>query len=172
MKKFKLKNYNSYKNNYISNILDIWYQNNKIVAYIKSTQIYKTELIIGNNRIENYYCSCRSCDGGMHFCKHLVGLENYLRNNEIPELEYNSQKEDKVDLSLTVDEVLNKFKSKINDFLDLRIFDIKDSSLDSEVVSGEIYYIDLGNDYYMSEGNIVTSLEDGVITYINGKDDS
>jgi hypothetical protein len=63
------------------------------------------------------------------------------------------------------------FNSKINDFLDLRILNSKDNEVDSLVVSGEVYYIELGNDYYISEGDIVSGLADGVITYINGKDD-
>lgn len=42
MKKFKLKRYSSSKNNCSANILDIYYQRNKIVAYVKGSQIYKT----------------------------------------------------------------------------------------------------------------------------------
>lgn len=64
------------------------------------------------------------------------------------------------------------FNSKLNNLLDLRILDGVDENLDSQVVSGELYYIDLGDDYYMSEGSLVTSLNDGVITYVNGKDDN
>ena len=86
MKKFKLKRYSSSKNNCSTNILDIYYQKNKIVAYVKGSHIYKTELIIRSNRIENYYCSCPSCQGGMNFCKHLISVENYLDSHEIPEL--------------------------------------------------------------------------------------
>lgn len=64
MKQFKFKRYSNSKNNYKANILDIWCQNNKVVAYIQGTEIYKAELIIRGNRIENYYCSCPSCQGG------------------------------------------------------------------------------------------------------------
>ena len=48
MKKFNLKNTGNY-NYYNANILDIWYQDNKIVAYVEGTYIYKTEMIIKNN---------------------------------------------------------------------------------------------------------------------------
>ena len=70
MKKFNLKNTGNY-NYYNANILDIWYQDNKIVAYVEGTYIYKTEMIIKNNEIYNYYCNCPSSEGGMSFCKHL-----------------------------------------------------------------------------------------------------
>ena len=63
-----------------------------------------------------------------------------------------------------------EFNETINDFLDLRI--IKDKNNDDMVVSGSTNYIDLGNDYYMSDGNLAISLDDGVVSYVNGKDDS
>ena len=63
-----------------------------------------------------------------------------------------------------------EFNETINDFLDLRI--IKDKNNGDMVVSGSTNYIDLGNDYYMSDGNLAISLDDGVVSYVNGKDDS
>ena len=63
------------------------------------------------------------------------------------------------------------FNSKINDLLDLRVIDGSKFN-ESEVVSGDISYIYLGDDFYMSEGDIVTGLDDGVVTYVNGKDDN
>ena len=59
MKKFNLKNTDNY-NYYNVNILDIWYQDNKIVAYVEGTYIYRTEMIIKNDEIYNYYCNCPS----------------------------------------------------------------------------------------------------------------
>lgn len=118
MKKFKLKRYSSSKNNCSTNILDIYYQKNKIVAYVKGSHIYKTELIIRSNRIENYYCSCPSCQGGMNFCKHLISVENYLGSHEIPELEYTLELEEELNFNLTKEQILTNFKSNINKFLD------------------------------------------------------
>ena len=43
---------------------------------------------------------------------------------------------------------------------------------ESELVSGEVQYINVGEDYYTSEGNLVIAQDDGVITYVNGKDDN
>jgi len=63
------------------------------------------------------------------------------------------------------------FNSKINDLLDLRIINGSNFN-ESEVVSGDISYIYLGDDFYMSEGDLVTSLDDGVVSYVNGKDDN
>ena len=40
------------------------------------------------------------------------------------------------------------------------------------VVSSNIRYVSLGDDYFTSDGNIIASLEDGVVTYVNGKDES
>lgn len=118
MKKFKLKSHSTSKSNYQTNILDIWCQNDKIVAYIEGTNIYKTEMIIKNNRIDSYYCSCPSSEEGMNFCKHLSSVENYLKNNEILELEYIEPKEEKLDFSLSTNQILVRFKNGINKFLD------------------------------------------------------
>ena len=86
MKKFNLKNIDNY-NCYTANILDIWYQGNKIDAYVEGTYIYKIEMIIKNDEICNYYCNCPFSAGGMSFCKHLSGVVNYLKENEILEME-------------------------------------------------------------------------------------
>lgn len=117
MKKFKFRRYNSNQNNIQSNILDIWCQKDRIVAYVEGTKIYKTELIIKNNRIANYYCSCPSSDGGMNFCKHLSGVENYLENKAILELEDMKEKEEKLDFGLTLKQILIKFKEGSTKFL-------------------------------------------------------
>lgn len=117
MKKFKLKNFSD-KSTYQVNILDIWYQNDKVVAYVQGSEIYKIEIIINNNRITNYYCSCPSSDGGMSFCKHLSGVEKYINSHELLELEYIKQKEDELDFNLSPHQILTKFESGINNFLD------------------------------------------------------
>ena len=79
--KFNLKNENYHY--YNANILDIWCQENRIVAYVQGTYIYRTEMIIKNDEICNYYCNCLSSEGGMSFCKHLSGVAKYLKENEL-----------------------------------------------------------------------------------------
>lgn len=110
MKKFNLKN-NDYSSCYNANILDIWYQDNKIVAYVEGTYIYKIEMIIKNDEICNYYCNCPSSEGGMSFCKHLSGVANYLKENAILKLESEPKTEEKIDLTLTSEEIINKFRN-------------------------------------------------------------
>lgn len=117
MKKFNLKNINNY-NYYRANILDIWYQGNKIVAYVEGTYIYKIEMIIRNNEIFNYYCNCPSSEGGMSFCKHLSGVVNYLKENEILEMESVPTQEEKIDLNLSSNEILARFRSAIYNLID------------------------------------------------------
>lgn len=115
MKKFNLKNENYHYN---ANILDIWCQGNKIVAYVEGSYIYKTEMIIKNDRICNYYCCCPYSEGGMSFCKHLSGVVNYLKENEIPEMEDVLTKEEKMDLNLSSNEILKKFRNEIYNLID------------------------------------------------------
>lgn len=116
MKKFNLENENSYY--YNIDILDIWCQENKIVAYVEGTYIYKTEMIIKNDKICNYYCSCPSSEGGMSFCKHLSGVVSYLKENEIPEMESVPTQEIKIDLSLSSNEILANFRNDIYNLID------------------------------------------------------
>ena len=118
MKKYNIKSNQSCRVNYAPEILDIWCQGNKIVAYVEGTHIYKTEMIIKNNNIENYYCSCPSSEGGMNFCKHLAGIVYYLKDNEILELEDSPKEEQKIDLSLSSDEILKEFRLRINSLVD------------------------------------------------------
>lgn len=117
MKKFTLRKYSNHQNNYQVSILDIWCQNNQITAYVKGTNIYQTKLIIRNNRIANYYCSCPSSQGGMNFCKHLVGVENYIKDHKILELEFKEKKEE-LDFNLSKEKILANFKLGINKYLD------------------------------------------------------
>lgn len=186
MKKFKLKKYNSNKNTYTANVLDIWYQNNKVVAYVQGTQIYKTELIIKGNRIENYYCSCPSCNGGMHYCKHLTGVEKYLSNHEIPEIEYTEEKDD-LDFNLTTKEILTKFKSKISNFLDeedcincyqsplfsdciFKYCIYIDNYIDNNELDNAFYlatnFIDITNDIYMYVDDDKEEINEILINYL------
>ena len=117
MKKFNLKNTGNY-NYYNANILDIWYQDNKIVAYVEGTYIYRTEMIIKNDEIYNYYCNCPSSEGGMSFCKHLSGVAKYLKDNEILKMESEPIEEEQLDLSLTSEEIIKKFRNTIYNLID------------------------------------------------------
>lgn len=118
MKKYNIRDNQSCRVNYAPEILDIWCQGNRIVAYVEGTYIYKTEMIIKNNNIENYYCSCPNSEGGMNFCKHLAGIVYYLKDNEILELEDSPKEEHKIDLSLSSNEILKEFRLRINSLVD------------------------------------------------------
>ena len=89
-------------------ILDIWYQDNHVYAYIDGSQIYKVEFEIKNNKIKKYYCSCPYAEGYEYDCKHMAAVLYYLRDNEIPELEKEKNKKPKV----------AKEKSKLNKIYD------------------------------------------------------
>lgn len=104
MKKF-LKNYNfeDYFESHIlsrgrsyymgNRILDIWCQDNLIIAYIDGSEIYRVELKIDNKEILNSYCSCPYSEDGEFMCKHIAAVLYYLRENKIPELEKSDKKQ-------------------------------------------------------------------------------
>lgn len=117
MKKFNLKNNKNNRGSRDFAILDIWCQKDKVVAYVEGTYIYKTEMIIKDNQIKNYYCSCPSSDGGMSFCKHLSWVESYLSRNNILELECVEIK-DKLCFKMSSEEVINKFKDEVYNLQD------------------------------------------------------
>jgi hypothetical protein len=65
----------------------------------------------------------------------------------------------------------NEFNERINNLLDLHI--ISDSIKDEDLtVSGSVNYIELGDDYYISDGSLATSIDSGIVSYVNGKDDN
>lgn len=72
----------------------------------------------------------------------------------------------KTDVSFT------KFNNMMSKLLNLRIIDNSKEDIHDQVVSSEVSYIHLGDDYYTSEGNVAIALDDGVITYVNGKDEN
>ena len=65
-----------------------------------------------------------------------------------------------------------KIKKPQSLILNLRIIDNSKEDIHDQVVSSEVSYIHLGDDYYTSEGNVAIALDDGVITYVNGKDEN
>lgn len=118
MKKFNLKNNKGYYSNYSSNILDIWYQENKITAYVEGTNIYKVQMIVKGSEISNYFCSCPYSKRGMSFCKHLSGIINYLDKHEIPEMENIQTSSDEIDFNLSINDIIRKFKENINNLIE------------------------------------------------------
>ena len=68
-------------------ILDIWYQENEVTAYIDGSTIYKVKLEIENEKIIDYFCSCPYSEDGEYTCKHMAAVLYYLRDNDIAELE-------------------------------------------------------------------------------------
>ena len=68
-------------------ILDIWCQNDLIVAYIDGSEIYKVELKVNDEKLDNFYCSCPYSENGEYMCKHIAAVLCYLKENDIPELE-------------------------------------------------------------------------------------
>lgn len=80
--------------------------------------------------------------------------------------------------AIALNKVLNtninftSFNKSLNKLLDFRIIDNSNEYIHDSVVSSNVTYLSLGDDYYTSEGNLVVALYDGVITYVNGKDES
>ena len=68
-------------------ILDIWYQENDVTAYIDGSEIYKVKLEIENEKIIDYFCSCPYSENGEYTCKHMAAVLYYLRDNDVAELE-------------------------------------------------------------------------------------
>lgn len=66
----------------------------------------------------------------------------------------------------------SSFNRTLNKLINFRIVDNNLASGGSELVGGEVNYVSVGEDYYTSEGNLVIAQDDGVITYVNGKDDN
>ena len=64
------------------------------------------------------------------------------------------------------------FNKTLNKLLNPRIIENTNEELVDQVVSNDVEYIYLGEDYYSSEGNLMVALTDGVISYVNGKDNS
>ena len=130
MKKF-LKNYdfedyfdslilsrgkNYYKEN---RILDIWWQDDLVTAYIDGSEIYRIELRVDGKNLNSFYCSCPYSEDGEYMCKHIAAVLYYLEENEIPQLEISNKKEikqekHKSELSQIYDEMNYKLR-KISD---------------------------------------------------------
>ena len=122
MRKF-LKNYNfeDYFESHIlsrgksyykeNRILDIWYQDDTITAYIDGSEIYRIELRANDEELNNFYCSCPYSEDGEYMCKHIAAVLYYLEENDIPELEVSNKKEEKQDKSKSE---LSKIYDKMN----------------------------------------------------------
>jgi len=64
------------------------------------------------------------------------------------------------------------FNRGLNKLLNLRVIDNNDINGIDQVVSSNVSYMSLGEDYYTSDGNLVVALDDGIVTYVNGKDEN
>ena len=105
------------KNYYEENrILDIWCQDDRIIAYIDGTEIYRVELRANNNELNNFYCSCPYSEDGQYMCKHIAAVLYHLKENDVPELETlnNKKVKNKSQLSKIYDE-MNYELRKISD---------------------------------------------------------
>lgn len=105
-------------------ILDIWCQNDLIVAYIDGSEIYKVELKVNDEKLDNFYCSCPYSENGEYMCKHIAAVLCYLKENDIPELEVLNSKQIKQEkdvskLSQIYDEMQHELRkiSDRNDFV-------------------------------------------------------
>lgn len=76
-------------------ILDIWYQQDLVTAYIEGSEIYRIEIRANDNELNNFYCSCPYSEDGEYMCKHIVAVLYYLEENDIPELEVSNKKSEK-----------------------------------------------------------------------------
>lgn len=78
-------------------ILDIWFQDDLVTAYVDGSEIYRIELRANDKELNNFYCSCPYSENGEHMCKHIAAVLYYLEENDIPELEISNIKEAKQD---------------------------------------------------------------------------
>ena len=100
-------------------ILDIWYQDDLVTAYIDGSEIYRIELRVNDKELNNFYCSCPYSEDGEYMCKHIAAVLYYLEENDISELEVPNKKQvkqekNKSELSKIYDEMHYKLR-KISD---------------------------------------------------------
>ena len=76
-------------------ILDIWHQEDTVTAYVNGSNIYRIELRVNDNELNNFYCSCPYREDGEYMCKHIAAVLYYMEENEIPELEGSNKKQEK-----------------------------------------------------------------------------
>lgn len=65
-----------------------------------------------------------------------------------------------------------KFNNTLNKFLNFKVVETPNTPLLDQAVSSDVNYINLGDDYYTSDGNMVVSMFDGIVSYVNGKDNN
>ena len=63
------------------------------------------------------------------------------------------------------------FNKSLNNLINFKIVEDSNNPIQDMVVSSNVNYINVGDDFYTSEGNLAVSMDNGVITYVNGKDD-
>ena len=65
----------------------------------------------------------------------------------------------------------SSFNKAMGKVINLRGVDSKITSSD-QMVSASVSYQSLGDDYYTSDDHLIVAFDDGVVTYVNGKDDN
>ena len=188
MKKFELNIRTGFISDYNHDVLDIWYIENKIAAYVKQEKnIYKLEIIAEEDQIISYYCSCSMCGGGMNFCKHLASLQAYVNENEIPELEHPKKKKEKLDLKIELEKIPDNLEKELNKLLDgeniITCYKAKEfSNIISKYCEYITYYIkkkkytislnliieflDILNLYHIDSDEAYTDSESEVLSYL------
>ena len=66
----------------------------------------------------------------------------------------------------------SSFNKAMGKVINFRIVEQSVSSSNEQTVSSTINYINMGNDYYTSDDHLLVALDDGVVTYVNGKDEN
>lgn len=100
-------------------ILDIWCQENLIIAYIEGSEIYRVEVRVSDKDIDNFYCSCPYSENGEYICKHIAAVLFHMKENDLLELETENKK--------TIKQEKNKsMLSKIYDEMNYELRKISD----------------------------------------------
>lgn len=87
---------------------------------------------------------------------------------------YAKKDQDAIILNKVLDTNINfrDFNKTLNNLLNLRVIDNSEEPSHDQVVSSNVSYVHIEDDYYVSEGNVAVALDDGVVTYVNGKDEN
>lgn len=96
-------------------ILDIWYQQDLITAYVYGSEIYRVKIRVDDNELNDFSCSCPYSSDGEDMCKHIAAALYYLVDNDIPELEFLNRKQinnmkNEFELSKIYEEMNNELK--------------------------------------------------------------
>ncbi len=138
------------RNYYMENrILDIWYQENNVYAYIDGSEIYRVIMEIKNDEIKGLYCSCPYSEDGRYLCKHIAAALYYIKENDIPKLEGKNVKE-KIEQESDLDAIYAEMKMR------------------SKSLSNNYGFIDYYNGRYFV--NLINDVDDYIIEFIDNEE--